>query len=59
MADAAPGTVVAVGETIDVATGAGLLRVERLQRAGKQALDARAFANGEPDLRGQRLGGPA
>ena len=56
---AAPGTVVAVGETIDVATGAGLLRVERLQRAGKQALDARAFANGEPDLPGQRLGGPA
>ncbi len=58
-AGAAPGTVVAVGETIDIATGAGLLRVERLQRSGKQALDARAFANGEPDLPGQRLGGPA
>lgn len=54
-----PGTVVAVGETIDVATGDGLLRVERLQRAGKRAMDARAFANGEPDLAGQQLGEPA
>ncbi|MCY3920174.1 MAG: methionyl-tRNA formyltransferase [Chloroflexi bacterium] len=54
-----PGTVIGVGETIDVATGDGLLRVERLQRAGKRAMDARAFANGEPDLPGQRLGEPA
>jgi methionyl-tRNA formyltransferase len=54
-----PGTVVAIGETIDVATGAGLLRVEQLQRAGKRAMDARAFALGERGLVGQRLGEPA
>ena len=54
-----PGTVIGVGETIDVVTGNGLLRVERLQRAGKRAMDARAFANGEPDLAGQQLGEPA
>ncbi len=53
-----PGAVMAVGETIDVATGDGLLRVERLQRAGKRAMDARAFALGERGLAGQRLGDP-
>lgn len=52
-----PGEVIGVGETIDVVAGDGVLRVERLQRAGKQALDARAFANGEPELVGQVLGG--
>ncbi len=54
-----PGLVLAAGETIDVGTGEGVLRVARLQRSGKRALEARAFANGEPDLRGQRLGGAA
>lgn len=53
-----PGTVIGVGETIDVATGDGLLRVERLQRAGKRAMDAHAFALGERGLAGQRLGEP-
>ena len=53
-----PGTVVAVGETIDVATGDGWLRVDRLQRAGKRAMDAHAFALGERGLTGQRLGEP-
>ena len=54
-----PGTVLAVGTTIEVATGDGRLRIERLQRAGKQALDARAFSNGEPDLVGRMLGASA
>lgn len=52
----APGTVLAAGETIDVASGEGVLCIERLQRAGKQALDASVFANGEPALVGQVLG---
>lgn len=50
------GTVVAVGETIDVVTGGGALHVERLQRAGKRALTAAEFANGERDLLGVILG---
>ena len=54
-----PGQVLAAGSTIDVATGAGVLQIERLQRAGKQALDARAFANGEPGLVGHILGDQA
>lgn len=54
-----PGEVIAAGSTIDVLTGAGVLQIERLQRAGKQALDARAFVNGEPQLVGQILGGAA
>ena len=55
-AGSVPGQVLAAGSTIDIATGDGVLRIERLQRAGKQAMDARAFANGEPQLLGQRLG---
>lgn len=52
----APGVVVAANETIDVGTGAGLLRIARLQRAGKQVLAAHDFLNGESGLVGQRLG---
>jgi methionyl-tRNA formyltransferase len=54
-----PGVVLASGETIDVATGDGVLCIERLQRAGKRTLDARAFANGEPNLAGRQLGAGA
>jgi methionyl-tRNA formyltransferase len=43
----APGTVLAAGrEGIDVATGAGVLRVLELQPAGGRVQDAAAFANG-------------
>ena len=46
----------ALGETIDVATGEGLLRIVRLQRAGKRAMSAAEFARGERDLAGATLG---
>lgn len=44
--DAAPGSVLATGKTgILVATGAGALRIERLQPAGKRAMTATDFLN--------------
>ncbi len=53
--DAEPGTVVAVGDAIVVQTGAGVLHVRRLQKAGKRALSAAAFARGERALLHARL----
>jgi len=54
---AVPGTVLAASpEGIDIACGRGVLRILRLQLAGRKALDAKEF------LQGQRLGarlGPA
>ncbi|HET7370325.1 MAG TPA: methionyl-tRNA formyltransferase [Gammaproteobacteria bacterium] len=45
--DAPPATVVAAGrDGIDVATGAGLLRIRAVQRAGGKRTDAAAFARG-------------
>ena len=44
--DAPPGTVVNVGECIGVATGEGLLLLDRVQLAGKKAMDACEFARG-------------
>lgn len=55
-AQGAPGEVLAAGETIDIGTGDGMLRVARLQRAGKQAMESGAFANGEAGLVGKVLG---
>lgn len=53
---AAPGTVVAGGRAgIDVATGDGILRLLRLQPAGRRAMAAADFANAR-DLGGCRLG---
>lgn len=51
-----PGTVIGAGKTIDVATGEGLLAIERLQRAGKRELSAEEFVRGTRDLVGQRFG---
>ena len=51
-----PGLIVGAGETIDVATGEGLLAIERLQRAGKRELSAEEFVRGTRDLVGQRFG---
>ena len=51
-ADALPGTVLAAApEGIDVACGRGVLRLLRLQLAGRKALSAREF------IQGQRLDG--
>ena len=56
-AAAAPGTVLAAGDAgVEVATGAGILRVVELQAAGRRAMSAGAFARGRA-LAGARLGG--
>ncbi len=58
--DAAPGTVVRAGpEGLVVACGEGSLRMERLQRAGGRALDARSFLSGRPLDPGSRFLPPA
>lgn len=51
-----PGAVLGVGDTIAVATGEGVLHLERVQRAGKRAMTAAEFARGERGLIGLRLG---
>lgn len=57
----APGTVVRIsaGRGIEVQTGAGRLRVLRVQRAGKRPMDAHALLNGRNIAPGQRLGNGA
>jgi methionyl-tRNA formyltransferase len=52
----APGTVLD-GAPATVACGSGALRLLRLQREGKAALDAAAFLRGYPLAPGTRLGG--
>ncbi|MCY4450360.1 MAG: methionyl-tRNA formyltransferase [Immundisolibacterales bacterium] len=55
---APPGTVVRSGASgIDVETGCGLLRVLRLQRPGRQPMNAGEFLNGRNLAPGERLGG--
>lgn len=55
-ADAVPGQIIASGtDGIDVATGAGQLRITRLQLAGKQVLSAAEFCRGRR-LAGTRFG---
>jgi methionyl-tRNA formyltransferase len=53
---ALPGTVLAQGEEIAVATGAGLLVLGQVQMAGKKALDACTFARGQRGFVGSVLG---
>ena len=54
--DAPPGSVLSTGKTgIDVATGAGILRITRIQAAGKRPMTAAEFLNAR-DLDGERLG---
>lgn len=52
---ASPGTVLAAGEAVVVASRAGALRVTRLQREGGKPLAARDFLNGVPVRPGDRL----
>ena len=54
--DAQAGTVLAVGETIDIACGSGSYAIERLQRAGRGALEAADFLRGCPLKVGERFG---
>ncbi|MDE2892782.1 MAG: methionyl-tRNA formyltransferase [Chloroflexota bacterium] len=51
-----PGEIVEADDTIRVATGDGVLAIERLQRAGKRELSAEEFLRGARDLVGQRFG---
>ncbi|MFO1517461.1 MAG: methionyl-tRNA formyltransferase [Lysobacterales bacterium] len=54
---AAPGSVVAAGRAgIDVATGAGLLRITALQRPGGRRIGAQDWLNAHPEMR--RAGTP-
>lgn len=56
-AGAVPGTIVAAGAPgIDVATGDGLLRLERVQPPSARPMEARAYLAAH-DLRGLRFGG--
>ena len=49
--DAAPGTVVATHrDAIDVATGAGLLRIHELQREGGRRMAVRDWLNARRDM---------
>ena len=53
--EAPPGTVIAAGGSgVDVSCGAGVLRLESLQRPGKRAVSAAEFS-GQVDLSGRRL----
>lgn len=54
--DAAPGVVRREGARLRIATGAGWLRPERLQRAGGRVLDVESFARGSALRDGSRLG---
>lgn len=55
-----PGTVVrAAAGGLEVQTGAGRLRVLRVQRAGKRPMSARELLNGRSIAPGQRLGNGA
>lgn len=52
----APGTVVAVGDSLDVATGAGTLAIDELQLEGRKRMPAALFARGTAAHVGARLG---
>jgi methionyl-tRNA formyltransferase len=54
---AAPGTVLAVGESVRVATGDGMIDLLTLQLEGKKALPAPAFARGARLVVGARFDG--
>ena len=55
-ASAAPGTVVAVGDHgIDVQTGDGLLRLQRIQAPGRRAQPVADFLRGHPVYAGETL----
>jgi methionyl-tRNA formyltransferase len=61
-ADAAPGNLpgsvlAATNDGIDVACGSGVLRILRLQLAGRKVLSAREFIRGQP-LDGERFAAP-
>ena len=54
--DFAPGTVVEIDQGIGVATGEGILLIQRVQPEGRQAMDIGDFRRGYRDFVGSRLG---
>lgn len=54
--DQPPGSVVIFDGRVLVATGAGALRLERVQLAGRSALSMADFMRGQPGFAGARLG---
>jgi methionyl-tRNA formyltransferase len=48
--------VVAIGDTIEVATGSGVLAIEELQLEGRKRLHAADFARSGAVVVGSRLG---
>lgn len=53
--DMLPGVVIARPDGVAVATGAGALRLEQVQLAGKRPMDIAAFSRGQRDFVGSRL----
>ena len=51
-----PGTGLAIGDDIRIATGDGVLAIEELQLEGKRSLPAQAFGRGGGLAVGDRLG---
>jgi methionyl-tRNA formyltransferase len=51
-----PGEVLAAGDSLRVAAGAGALELSDLQPAGRKRMSARAFVNGRGIARGELLG---
>ncbi|MCH2212715.1 MAG: methionyl-tRNA formyltransferase [Fuerstiella sp.] len=51
-----PGTIVQTEKFLTVATGSGMLQVNRIQPEGKQSMDAIAFMNGYRTATGLRFG---
>ena len=54
--DFAPGTVVEIDQGIGVATGEGILLIQRVQPEGRQAMDIGDFTRGYRGFVGSRLG---
>ena len=54
--DQPPGVVVATDGRVVVATGAGVLRLEHVQLAGRSAMSINDFLRGQPGLLGSKLG---
>mgnify|MGYP006285836285 CR=1 FL=1 len=54
--EASPGTVIGVKDGAAVVTGAGALRLEEIQPAGKRAMAVGPFLRGRQDFIGSRLG---
>jgi methionyl-tRNA formyltransferase len=51
-----PGTIVAAAQSLDVATGTGILVIDELQLEGRKRMTAADFSRGAAPRAGARLG---